>query len=158
MSWPTGTIPAHITQLRTQIQLCTASWVAAGGLLAQIHFAFCNVSGVKGTADLLPAMMIQEATVKRRFFAEGAKPVVGGIFTLVLYVDLSAYPFAANLEALAQAFLDELTAQETGIIFQDDCEVGDASDPSPAMVEADTGTTVTNFRSIKLTIPWGISP
>ncbi len=156
MSWPTGTIPGHITQLRTQWN-ASASWLAAGGLVAQIHYGFCNVAGVKGTADTLPAMLIQSATTKRQPFAEGAAGVLQGQFVCILYATVAACPFAANLEALADSIIAEITAQETGMLWGE-CSREDASDPSQAANAADTSNTVINFRSIKITLPWGIQP
>ncbi len=156
MSWPTGTIPGQITQLRTQWN-ASASWLAAGGLQAQIHFGYCNVAGVQGTADVLPAMLIQSSTTKRQPFAEGAAGVLQGQFTCILYGDLSAFPYAANLEALADLIIGEVTAQETGMLWGEPTR-SDASDPTPAANAADTAGTVTNFRSISITLPWGIQP
>jgi hypothetical protein len=156
MSWPTGSVPGHITQFRTQWNAC-ASWASAGGLLAQIHFGFCNVTGVRGTADALPAMLIDSAPIKRTPFAEGAQGVMGGVFNIVLFSDITLCPFAANLEALADSIISDLTAQEVGMLWGETSR-DDASDPSAAETNADTAGTVNNFRSIKLSIPWGIQP
>ncbi len=156
MSWPTGTIPGHITQLRTQWN-ASASWLAAGGLVGQIHYGYCNVSGVKGTADLLPAMLIQSAVTKRQPFAEGAAGVLQGQFICILYSNLTLCPFAANLEALADSIISEVTAQETGMLWGEPSR-GDGSDPSQAANAGDGASTVTNFRSIQIILPWGIQP
>lgn len=155
MSWPAASTPAQIDRLRTHLQAC-ATWVAAGGAETRIHYPLINPSGTIGTADALPAALLLRGETGRTKFAEGARGLPGGDLEVVFYLPADAFPTAAACEAFADAVLDELLAQDTGLPWQTG-SAGMASAPAQPARAAATGPKPTDYRSISLFLTYGLS-
>lgn len=132
--------PAILTQLRTQIVAC-AGWANGQNavnypelpVLAGATFPLCVISTVPGSFEA---------------YADGAAPLASGTLQVVIY----ATGTIGVVEELGRTILSQLLAQWTGIPFRQG-ECGLSSDPSPAKVAGASA-----YRTITLTLAWGLSP
>lgn len=156
--WPTTAVPSQLTALKSQLNAC-ASWVTAGGATGQIHYPQINPSGVVGSADTLPAALLERGQLRRIKYAEGAKGVPAGSLAITLYLSSSTYTSASACEALADAIAEELTATDAGLPITE-VEVEEASDPSPAAKAAKetSPAKVTDFRTVRMVVQYGLRP
>jgi hypothetical protein len=153
--WPTGSVPAQIARLRTHLQACQA-WLDAGGAEAQVHYPSINASGAIGNGDTLPAALLMRGDTGRMKYAEGARGLPSGDLEVVFYLDGAEFPTASTVETFADAVLDQLLAQDTGLPWQRG-NAGLASDPTQGARAAKTGAKPHDYRTISLFLQYGLN-
>ncbi len=133
----------------------STSWqtlVGVGNYTSRIHYPGANISGQTGTADTMPLAVIYHEMNRREKYAVGAAGLAQGTLVLVLYQMTDAGTININ----AQAILADLLAMETGLALQDG-NCGECSDPLGGQRAAsDTGTIVGQFRSVTMTLEYGL--
>jgi hypothetical protein len=134
------TTPPAIVQTFANEIVATTSWTGdeATSLWYPIKPDFTGVT--------FPIGVIAVMAPRRRIYAEGAGPLLGGTLRLVIYSNVSI----GALETLAQAMLTELLSAYSGIPYTS-AECGISSDPSPAKVAGGAG-----IYSIALDLPYGL--
>lgn len=128
---------AVITQLDVQLTAC-ASW--PGGMTTW----YPKKTGA--TADL-PYAVLAETSRGVRPYAAGAGGIAGGVLEVHLHVTGTI----GAVETLARTLLDELLAQQSGIVFNSS-ECGLSNEPTPGEIAA--GEDIT---SITMSLPWGLN-
>ncbi len=159
MVWDTSAA-AMVVQLRTQLQAST-TWTAAGGLLANIHHPSANPSGGNGsTPDPLPLAEIDADGVGFRRYAEGAGALEQGMLkiNLIFPATGASAKTPGQVETIARGIVADLHLQGSGIPFRDGATIGQASSPTPGAVAADTTGNPCAFRTILITLPYGLNP
>lgn len=150
MSWSNP--PPAVDALRTQILACaeaTAASIASGN----IHYPAATLAPDAGSADSLPAVVLAETSHTRTRYAEvGVTPLPGGELTMTIHRDTDA----GTLETSARAFASQLPAVVAGLPISG-ISVGLCSDPSEGMTAVDDGgVAAASYRSITLTITYGL--
>lgn len=133
------TPPAIVQAFATEI-VATTSWT--GDEFTSLWYP--NKPDFAGVT--FPIGVIAEMAPRRRIYAEGAGPLLGGTLRLVIYSDVGI----GALETLAHAMLTELLSAYSGIPYNA-AECGVSSDPSPAKVAGGAG-----IYSIALDFPYGL--
>ena len=153
MTWPATTHPA-LALLRTQLVACAAA-ISSGLVLARWHYPTANPSAVRGAGDPLPLGVIETFNTRRVPWLDSTGGLLAGSATVTLYADAATLD-AAGQEKLADDLIDQLASQESGLIWGE-LERGEASEPDGEQQAAD-GPAVTNYRTITLTLPFGLTP
>lgn len=141
--------PPVVDSLKTML---AASTTYAATYSTRTHYPSADISGENATADALPLGVIFHEAARRKKYAVGAAGLAGGTLRLVLYRATDV----GTLEAEGQAILSELLALDTGLALQDG-DVGPCSDPMPGARAANATGTVTEYRTITITLNYGLT-
>lgn len=133
--------PAIVTQLSTQLAAC-ASW--PGGSTANHWYP-----KVPWASASFPLAVLEEAERTLTSYASGAGGLQGGTLKITLHYAQSSDD--GSVETIARTLMNELLAQDPGIIFRtSDCGVSGTF--SSAEAATDTGTI-----AIILTLAYGLT-
>lgn len=153
MAWTNP--PDVIVELRAMLVAC-ASAVAAGLVQANVHYPFAIAESDDATSpDSMPRALVEESTHTRTRYAEsGVAAIPGGTLGIRIDAELDI----GQLEELGRDLASELASQSTGLPVQS-VTVGNAVQESAARRAADatSGDTKAAYRSISLTIEWGLT-
>lgn len=133
------TPPAIVQAFATEI-VATTSWT--GDEATSLWYP--NKPDFAGVT--FPIGVIAEMAPRRKIYAEGAGPLLGGTLRLIIYANVSI----GALETLAHAMLTELLSAYSGIPYQAG-ECGISSDPSLSKVAGASG-----IYSLALDFPYGL--
>lgn len=139
--------PPVIDSLRTMVAAC-ATFTSG---TSHVHYPSATLSGELSTADPLPLAVLFHSSARRSKFAVGAAGLAQGSLSVVLYVSGDV----GTVETYGQAILSELLAQDTGLALSDG-EASPCSDPTPGQRAADAGSLSTEYRTITLTLSYGL--
>ena len=153
MVW-TAPVPDAVVALRTMLVAC-ASAVSAGLAEARFHYPTATMNG--SSADTRMLAVLDQVSFSRNKYAEGG--VLGnptGTITCTIFSDSDTI---STMESLAEDLCSELLSQSTGLSITS-AVPSRASDPTPGQraAEATTADNTAQFRSVTLTIDWGLSP
>lgn len=148
MVWAT-TVPPEVAALKTMIQLA-ATWTAwAGG---GIHYPQAAITVEHGTPDPFPIALIDPGENRRTKYAAGATGLSGGSISIILYDAIES----SDIETKARALLADLLANDVGLALTEG-SVGRSTDPTPAQIAVkDSGTASSYFRSITISLSYGL--
>lgn len=139
--------PDAITALHDMLVASSAA-SAAGISTSTIWYPALAIDPDAGTTDGLPAALLAEETHRQVRYAAGAGGLPGG--TLICTIFKSGYT-AGQMEDLGRDIAADLMSQQTGLPITS-VNVGLCSDPIGAQrAELD-------YRTITLTIEWGLNP
>jgi len=138
--------PATVTQLETQVAACPC--VIAKGAQANIWYPNISLKTVT-----LPAILLVEVSQERTRYAEGAVPLISGTFKIVFY---EAGTDPGDMETFARQLILELGEQYYGLCFRS-YQVGRCSDPTPGQRAVADGKPSADYRSITITVQYGLS-
>lgn len=149
-----GSAPAAIASLKTMLE-SSMTWnaltIATGG--RTIHYPTVNLNGESGAASPLPVIVIFPTNAQRTKFAVGAAGVAGG----ELVVRLHMTGDEAAVEAAGNGILNDLMSNDAGLaIHSGTCSP--PSDPTPGMRAANATGHITNYRTITITLQYGLTP
>ncbi len=153
MTW-TSPVPDAITAARDMIVAC-ASAATASLTSGTFHYPTITMSGTY--ADSRPCVIMDQITITRDRYAEpGVLGNPSGTIVATIYLDSSTI---STMESLAEDICSELLAQSTGLPLRS-AVPGRCSDPTSGQRAADatTADNTSYFRSISVTIEWGLSP
>jgi len=142
----TNAIPT-ITQLSAQVLACPC--VIAKPITAD-EVWYPNISLKMAT---LPAILLVETSQERVRYAEGAIPLISGTFKIIFY---EAGTDPGLVEAFARQLVLELGSQYYGLCFRN-FQVGRCSDPTPGQRAVADGKPSADYRSIAITVQYGLS-
>jgi hypothetical protein len=146
--------PSAVDTMRTML-LASSSFTGAGFISASVHYPAAAIETDDATAvDTLPVCVLAEESQERTRYAEGARGLPGGVLSIVLHSDTDA----GTLETLARNIVDDLilTGQSTGLPIRGG-RVGLCSDPTEGQRAADVTDTNSTFRSISISIEYGLT-
>jgi len=109
MSW-SAYASAILIQWRTQLEACAT---LAGITQAQYHTPELDIA-----ADTFPAVLLQEISLRRDRYAEGAVPLVGFTLTADFYLPSSVAADDCAAEAFARAVINDLGQQYSGFMIK----------------------------------------
>lgn len=148
MVWA-STVPPAVQGLKDMLQ-ASPTWISWTG--GGIHYPQAAISVEHGTPDSFPIAIIDPGDAKRTKYAAGAPGLLSGTISLMFFDALDS----SDLETRARAILADLLANDVGLALTDG-SVSRASDPTPAQIAAkDGGITSAYYRSITLTLTFGL--
>ena len=151
MSWTNPS--AVITQWRTQLLACSA--VSALPVVeADFHYPFFAGGGL--VPDTLPAVLLQEPEHTRHRYAEGALPLIGGTLKAGFYLDEATATDAGFLETFARNVIEQLGSQYDGGLAFKNYATTLSSEPKPAARAAGANDSRNLYRSVILTVQYGL--
>lgn len=109
MSWSAYASPI-LLQWRTQLEACAT---LAGITQAQYHTPELDIA-----EDLFPAVLLQEISLRRDRYAEGAVPLVGFTLTADFYLPFAVAPDDCAAEAFARNVINDLGQQYDGFMIK----------------------------------------
>lgn len=153
MVWATP-IPPAIDAFRDMLVACAGS-VAFGLVQARFHYPSIDMN-TSGSATRPCCLLDQVRPTEYESYAE--KGVTGnpsGTLTATIYAESSV----STMEDLAATLCREVQALSTGL-FVRSATPGRCSDLNPGQRAADdtTADNKSGFRSIMITVEWGLSP
>lgn len=152
MAWTTP-IPPAVSAFRDMLVACSSA-VSFGLVQARFHYPKASMHGA-GAATRPHAEIDETNSVRERYAEAGVLGNPSG----TLFCTIHAESSISTLEELARNLCSELVSQSTGLPIRS-CNAGRASDPTPGQRAADatTADNVAEFRSITITVEWGLSP
>lgn len=153
MTWVNPPVPV---QSLADMLAASTTWqtlVGVGNYTSHIHYPGANINGEQTTADALPLAVIFHERNRREKFAVGAAGMAQGTLRLVLYIADAI----GSVNQTAQSILADLLAMDTGLALRSG-ECGECSDPLPGQrATQDTGTLTAYYRSVDITLEYGLS-
>jgi len=133
--------------------LACAEASAASIASGNIHYPAATLAPDAGSADSLPAVVLAETDQTRTRYAElGVAPLFSGTLSMTIHRDTDP----GTLEISARAFAAQLQQVIAGLPLNT-VSVGLCSDPTEGMAAVDDGgATAASYRSITLTINYGL--
>ena len=140
--------PPVISSLQNMIAASTTWATTMGASAGQIHYPVLDIQ-----AATLPACELFALDRDRTAYAQGARGLATGSLRIVIHQDTDA----GTLEANAEALLDDLCAQSSGLAITGG-KVGAASDPTPGAiaVQREISAPVVRYRSIQIDLTYGL--
>jgi len=149
----TTPVPPAIGAFRDMVVAC-ASAVSFGLVQARFHYPLIDMN-TSGSATM-PCCLLDESGSQRERYAEaGVLGNPSGTLTATIHSDSSI----STLEELARSLCSELLGQSTGLPLRS-ATAGRSSNQTPGQRAADdtTADAKAGFRSIMITVEWGLSP
>lgn len=128
--------PAVITQLSAQILALTSLPSGATTWYPE-----------KTNSTSPPFIVLSEESRRLSPYAAGAGGIAGGVLMAVLHI----VDTIGNAEAAARLMLDELLAQQSGIVFNGG-ECGLSAEPTPGEIAGGA-----SLVAIAMSLPWGLN-
>lgn len=147
MSWSTYA-SAILIQWRKQLEACAT---LAAFTQAQYHTPELDIA-----EDLMPAVLLQEISLRRDRYAEGAVPLVSFTLTADFYLTPNEAPDDCAAEAFARSVINDLGQQYDGFMVKSfSTEL--CGTLSPGQRTAGMEETNQNFRVARITAEVGLS-
>jgi len=155
MTWANP--PDVIVELRAMLIACAGA-VSAGLVSGNVHFPYAVAESDDATsADAMPRAVLSETSHSRTRYAEmGTAALPNG--QLIVTIDAEGSD-VGQTEQLGRTIAAELAAQSTGLPITG-TSVGLCSEESAGRRAADatTGDAKAAYRTITITVDWGLSP